>query len=444
MPDTQILPSGGLNREEIAKIEIGHTDVRPGLARAITAFFLLCIVAVPTVETVVPWWRAAGDQTQTVWSKLTDIPNLVSAAVRADLSGARSTVWTRALSANRAMMSGLTGFESALEDESVLGQTLRPPAQLVLSRWLGAGNERVFLGRDRWLFFRPDLEYLTNKGFLEPDVIRRRRAAASEWKDLPQPDPRPAILAFHRQLAARGIVLVVMPTPVKPGVHPERLVASASGQSGVLQNSSYPDFVAWLRSQGILLFDPADTLAGVRQSSPQYLATDTHWRPEAMELVAERLAAFVSQHAALPQASSPGLRIVEQEVTNAGDTAVMLDLPAGQTLYPPERVVISRVVAEDGSPWRSDQTADVLLLGDSFTNIYSLASMGWGDSAGLAEQLSYALGRRLDRLVQNDDGAFATRALLQRAGPERLAGKRVVVWQFAARELAAGDWKVIE
>ena len=90
------------------------------------------------------------------------------------------------------------------------------------------------------------------------------------------------------------------------------------------------------------------------------------------------------------------------------------------------------------------ETADVLLLGDSFTNIYSLASMGWGDSAGLAEQLSYALGRPLDRIVQNDDGAFATRALLQRAGPERLAGKRVVIWQFAARELMSGDWKVIE
>ena len=86
----------------------------------------------------------------------------------------------------------------------------------------------------------------------------------------------------------------------------------------------------------------------------------------------------------------------------------------------------------------------MLLLGDSFTNIYSLASMGWCDSAGLADQLSYSLGRPLDRIVQNDDGAFATRALLQRAGPERLAGKRVVVWQFAARELVSGDWKVIE
>jgi hypothetical protein len=442
MSETHVPPTEGLSREEVARIEVGQTTVSPGVARAVTAFFLVCIIAVPAVETVVPW--ATRNRAPTVWSKLTDIPEQMSNAVQTNVSSGSSTLWTRTLSANRATLAGLSGFETALEDESVLGQTLRPPAQLVLSRWLGAGNERVFLGRDRWLFFRPDLEYLTNNGFLEPDVIRRRRAAASEWKDLPQPDPRPAILAFHRQLAARGIILVVMPTPVKPGVHPEQLVASAAREPGVLQNLSYPDLVAWLRSQGIVMFDPADVLGSVRQSAPQYLATDTHWRPEAMELVAGRLAAFVSQHVALPQAPSPGLRIVEQEVTNAGDTAVMLGLPAGQTLYPPERVVISRTVSEDGSPWRSDQSADVLLLGDSFTNIYSLASMGWGDSAGLAEQLSYALGRPLDRLVQNDDGAFATRALLQRAGQKRLAGKRVVIWQFAARELATGDWKVME
>jgi len=56
--------------------------------------------------------------------------------------------------------------------------------------------------------------------------------------------------------------------------------------------------------------------------------------------------------------------------------------------------------------------------------------------------LSYTLRRPVDRLVQNDEGAFATRVMLQRDSG-RLDGKRVVVYQFAARELAFGDWKVI-
>jgi alginate O-acetyltransferase complex protein AlgJ len=50
-------------------------------------------------------------------------------------------------------------------------------------------------------------------------------------------------------------------------------------------------------------------------------------------------------------------------------------------------------------------------------------------------------------LAQNDSGAFATRQALAReleGGEDRLAGKRVVVWEFAARELAVGDWKPID
>jgi hypothetical protein len=34
--------------------------------------------------------------------------------------------------------------------------------------------------------------------------------------------------------------------------------------------------------------------------------------------------------------------------------------------------------------------------------------------------------------------------MLRRAGDDRLAGKRVVIYQFAARELMFGDWKVYE
>jgi alginate O-acetyltransferase complex protein AlgJ len=100
----------------------------------------------------------------------------------------------------------------------------------------------------------------------------------------------------------------------------------------------------------------------------------------------------------------------------------------------------------------------VLLLGDSFSNVYSDraafargAGLDWGSGAGLAEQLSFALGRPVDRIVRNDDGAFATRrelaAELARAaarGRDRLAGVRAVVWQFAERELAFGDWRPVE
>ena len=210
-----------------------------------------------------------------------------------------------------------------------------------------------------------------------------------------------------------------------------------------LQNASYASFLDELRRNGILVFDPAEPLAAAARSAQatQYLATDTHWRPEAMEAIAGQLAAFIRAHVSLP-ARAADHRVEPLELRQSGDIAVMLDLPAGQTLYPPETVTIRRVLSPDGTPWQPSRDADVLLLGDSFSNVFSLASMGWGESAGFVEHVSLALQRPVDRIVQNDQGSYATRELLRRSGSDRLAGKRVVIYQFATRELVFGDWKV--
>jgi len=433
------LPGATPSREEIARIEVGHTDVAPGTARAMLALFLVMIAIVPLVEWLgVRALRAEGLVPS--WSHLTRLP----AGIRTHLAEARAApgAWDLVVGVNRRVLSALSAFETALEDESVLGRALRPQAQAVLTRWLGAGNERVYKGAGGWLFYRPDVEYVTGRPFLEPRTLERRVASASEWDRPPQPDARPAIARFGRDLAARGITLVVMPTPLKPSIHPEGLASAYEGMQGVLQNPSYEALVADLRRAGVLVFDPAGSLAAARRFGPQYLETDTHWRPEAMEEVADRLARFITSEVSLPSVRRASHRVDRQEVSNAGDTARMLDLPEGSGLYPAETVWLRRILREDGSLWRSSRDADVLLLGDSFTNIYALESMGWGTSAGLAEQLSYALGRPVDRLVQNDEASFATRAMLQR-DPSRLDGKRVVIYQFAARELSFGDWRLL-
>jgi alginate O-acetyltransferase complex protein AlgJ len=337
----------------------------------------------------------------------------------------------------------------------------------VITGWLGAGNERVYRGREGWLCYRPDVEYVTGPGFLDPAQLDRRVAPARASATDPQqpvitaardpalsageglvpsgrvePDPRVAISQLRRDLEARGIALVVVPTPLKPGVHPERLARGYADATGVLQNASYGTFVADLRRDGVLVFDPSEALADTRLAGPQYLATDSHWRPEAMEMVVERLGGFIAAQLRLPVTVDPGYVIERPNVRNIGDEARMLDLADDHSLFQPEAASLRRVLQPDGSPWRPSRDADVLVLGDSFSNIYSLESMGWGTSAGFTEQLSYTLRRPLDRLVQNDEGAFATRAMLQRDSG-RLDGKRVVVYQFAARELAFGDWKLI-
>jgi len=431
------LPAAGPSREEIARIEVGHTDVAPALARWLVAAFLAAIATVPIIEIVA---ARAADPAAGTWSQFRDLPE----HVRSHLSGVAApgaTLWRRIVLANREVLARLSSFERALDDESLLGRTLRQPAQRLMVGWLGSGNEQVYVGHDGWLFYRADVEYITGQPFLDPTQLDRRAAAASEWTTPPQPDPREAIIRFHRDLDARGIRLIVMPTPLKPGVHPEML-AGVTAPTRVLQNRSFPALVEDLRRAGILVFDPGDRLAAARSANPRYLMTDTHWLPETMEEVAELLGAFIEAHVPMPAATDPAYRLERLEVRNLGDTARMLELPEHDPVFPAEAVWLRQILQPDGSRWRSSRTADVLLLGDSFSNMYSLESLGWGSSAGFAEQLSYVLRRPLDRLLQNDQGAFATRALLQQ-DPGRLAGKRLVVYQFAARELAAGDWKVI-
>ena len=439
---SQALPAATPSREEIARIEVGHTAISPRLARGLMLAFLAAISVVPIVEWAgVRSRRAEG--VATAWSHLTGIPREIRSLQALAEPSPDAGLWRRVVAANRTVLAGLSGFERALDDESVLGRMLRQPAQRVLTAWLGAGNERVYPGHDGWVFFRQDVEYVTGGAFLDPARLRRRVAAAAEWDLPPQPDPRPAIAQFARDLEARGITLVVMPTPLKPGVHPEMLSRRRYTEAaGVLQNPSFDRLVADIRQSGALVFDAAESLATARRSGPQYLATDTHWRPEAMEMVAELLGAFITAHVPLPGVNDPDYRLERREVRTIGDTSRMLDLPDDRPLFPPEAVWVRRVLTSEGSLWRPSRDADVLVLGDSFSNMYALESMGWGTSAGLAEQLSYALRRPVDRLSQNDEGAFATRAMLHR-DPARLDGKRVVVYQFAARELSSGDWKLL-
>jgi hypothetical protein len=347
-----------------------------------------------------------------------------------------SAVWPRIVGANRALLEHLEAFERRIEQESAIGKALRPRAQLLMTAWLGAGNERVYPGRDGWLFYRPDVEYVTGRGFLEAPEFERRRRSAPEWTTAPQPDPVLAIRHFKRELDARQIALVLMPTPVKPMIHPERL---AGGARGAVRNASFGTFAAALAEAGVVVFDPAAELT--RGAADKYLRTDTHWRPEAMEAVAARLARFIEGRWPGSQTAAE-YRVEQIEVQQTGDIVPMLGLPEGQRLYPPESVWLRRIVNADGTAWRSSRDAEVLVLGDSFSNIYSLESMGWGTSAGFVEQLSYALRRPVDRIVQNDEGAFATREMLARDA-SRLQNTRVVVYQFAERELAFGDWKLL-
>jgi alginate O-acetyltransferase complex protein AlgJ len=261
-----------------------------------------------------------------------------------------------------------------------------------------------------------------------------------------QPDPLKAILHFRDQLAARGIELVLLPVPTKASIEGSRL--SGRAHPGTLfENASFAGFQRQLAVAGVRVFDPAALLMqrkSATRNAPLYLTTDTHWTPEAMQFIAQQLAPSLQLP---PTTTAQPPQVTAKEIKGEGDIARMLKLPADQTFYAPQTITVQQVTTGDNL-WRPSRDADVLLLGDSFSNIFSLEALGWGESAGLAEHLSAALGGRpLDVILRNSDAAFATREMLANElarGRDRLAGKKLVIWQFAARELAFGNWKLLD
>ncbi|MEE2790067.1 MAG: hypothetical protein VX453_00370 [Acidobacteriota bacterium] len=418
-----------------AQQEAGRTDITPSVARMLVGVFLTVIVAVPVSQILLEY--------DVLHSGLISTVTTLTTTERPQTT---ATIGALILALNRRLLGTIHELTDRLDNDSLLAHYLRPNVQYLLTRWVGTGNEHVLIGRTGWLYYRQDIEHVIGPGFLDPGQLAKRTASGDSLNDPPTPDPRPALNQFHTALARRGISLILLPTPVKPTIHPEHLELETTQTP--IQNVSFSRFITEMRNDGLMVFDPAPLLVSLRnRGEPTYLATDTHWRPNAVVAVAGALAAFIDREVPLHREKPFFTERRMTPVTNQGDTVALLNLTNEPLPDMSETVILPQVITSDGQSWRVDTRSDVLLMGDSFANIYSLPSMGWGDGAGLAEQVSAALGRRLDRTVQNDNGAFATREALAREiqrGRDPLVGKRLVIYQFTTRELTHGDWRLVD
>jgi alginate O-acetyltransferase complex protein AlgJ len=429
-------PPHHASREDQARAEIGATEIRRPVAVLLVVLFVAMLVA---GTASVAWRRELRRDIAAPFGGL-------GGALFHTFIGVeqRPGILPRLSAHNRALRERIGAFEDVLDDRFPMAVALRTPVQTMLAA-LGAGNEQVFIGRDRWLYYRPDVTALIGRGIAAGTTTAKQTDSASMQ----------AIVEFHAQLAAHGVRLVLLPTPVKPAVHPEGLNAgpaaarapnaaqrnpgAANGES-VLRVGGYREWSEQLRGQGVEVFDAAPDLARARSAHGRaYLRGDTHWRPEAMEAVAMALAARLRP--GLPESAAPApTGLASQVVSQVGDTAMMLTLPDGHPLRARETVTTQPVTNA------CSEHASVVLLGDSFSNIFSLDGMGWGAHAGLAERLAWHLGQPVRPFLRNDGGAWASRERFAQAvarGDVRLADVRVVVWQFAERELVHGDWRSI-
>ena len=415
-----------LSREERANREIGVTEISRRGAMFLALSFLLVIYGVPLTQLAID----INNQERFLF----ELP---------DVSGEHS-LQSKVITANKQLLKGFDQLEGDLEEGSFLRELFLPPLQYVFSNYLKQGNEKVVHGDSGYLFYRPAVDYLIGPPFLDRMQIDRRLQSHALWEQPVQPDPVMSIRAFHEQLAARNIELVLLPVPVKAAIIPSSL--SLHDVQKPLANRSWNTFIKQLQEAGVLLLDIRDILYTYHvRTNDGYLKTDTHWSPAAMKSVANRLAQFlITREPALR--GDANYAIHRSEHGGPGDLGRMLLLPQKSSSIQTEEVIVDQVIEETGMIWQPDKQSPILLLGDSFTNIYSSSGLQLGAGGGLAEHLSLYLQRPVDVLARNDDGAYSSREMLaveMQRGRDRLAGKRFVIWEFAERELSHGDWKMI-
>ena len=194
--------------------------------------------------------------------------------VRAFLAVKHYGVWTSRY---------LRAFEKKVEDENALVLAVRPRYQLAVWNIFNDPGEKVVLGtgEGRWLFYRQDVEFL-----VQPSPLDVRSAKLD--------NPVQAILRFRDQLKAKGVELLVVITPGKPSVYPERLTGSVINSAG--HGKAILDSLTKLGLNTVDLYTPLlAAKADDAKLGPLYLNDDTHWTPRGAELAAGEIAAAVKR-----------------------------------------------------------------------------------------------------------------------------------------------------
>jgi hypothetical protein len=328
----------------------------------------------------------------------------------------------------------LHGYEEGLEETSLVVKRFRPWVQYVQWRWLDDAGEEAVVGRHGWLFYRPSVRY----------VVEREAGAAEGGGDAA--DPLPAIRSFRDQLQARGVRLLVVPVPNKESVDPGMLSRRAEG-AGVVVCEPTRRLLDRLGRHGIEYVDLFEVFRRARQgegrSEPSrlYLAQDSHWSPQGARSAAVAVAERVLGGGAVGR----GRRAYAERsvaVRRHGDLVQMLQAPPIERALEPEHLTCLQVVEPDtGMPYRDAPGSEVLVLGDSFLRIYEQDEPG---AAGFLAHLARELGQPLTSVV-NDGGASTTVRQELARRPTLLSNKKLVVWEFAERDLRFGTegWKIV-
>lgn len=324
---------------------------------------------------------------------------------------------------NQSLNEHLKSFEKNLET-ALFAETPRKLTQSTLSLSpLKEGNRNVRIGKDGWLFLDDAIESLTGQG---PFPFQKDGNS-----------PVYAIKRFADQLDNFGARLILVSIPSKAMIYPEKINHNIKGPI------SHPDaqrLVSELNSLPNLdVLDLTRSLFNLKKDTKVFLKQDTHWTPEAMEEAAKIIANHIKSMDI--NIDKVNLNPKQKEERKAyGDLVEKINIWDGA--FSQESVIAKPIKGNT-----RDRNSEIILLGDSFTNIYSSnEGLGWGNNAGLPEHIASNVGTPIDVISINGGGATEVRKkLAQRRGcSEDMKNKKVVIWAITCRDLFLSQEQCID
>jgi len=346
----------------------------------------------------------------------------------------------------------LRPYEKELENGSIFAEYFRPKMQYVRYLLFNDLGEKGVLGRSNWFFYKPDMDFL-----IKP-YVRDPRSIIVDPNDKPVSDnPVAEIVRFKKQLADRGIDLLVVIVPGKPSIYPDCVSEGLRPDQAGSFSQSLP-MIADLEKQGIDVVDLFKPFAKERANDAKagdsmYLRYDTHWRARGLRLAAREVARRIKKYSWY-QPGDVEFAIDSVDVNRVGDVAIMTTLPLDKirkrgASFAPEKTrcyQVYRVVRDKAGntverlPYKDDfKNSQVLLLGDSFSRIYQTDEPR---HAGWISHLALELSRPIASVVNDGGASTLVRYSLARR-PNLLNGKKLVVWEIVERDFRFGEegWK---
>jgi len=307
---------------------------------------------------------------------------------------------------------------AAVREYEVRLGNLEPQNVQVRKGWLAARSMALFQYLNADLF--PDAEPLAKPGGPGDTAFE-------------------ALVATRDELAAADVELLVVIFPTRLNLYPECFVDVAVGEDFAGYAPGLERFLARLSDAHIAVLDLLPPFAAERggpdapQTEQVGLTFNGHWSPKGLALGARLLADEIR--------SRPWYEAPDEPPSHARARLVAEDILWGPTENTepapglgPQPLRIERVVGADGRPIvASDPTSPVVLLGDSFSTIYS------DEGADFPRHLAYELGAPVDVIASPGGGPYSSRAALARRR-NGLRGKRLVIWTFYSHSLMNRRW----